>query len=168
MSGISTDRCPYSGEPFFGTTEADRCLRSQTNTDIKTPKNYLEKETKSPLQNHARDENFRGTTQVLFAYRIIVKRCLISQRTLIDVRNVHKTSTATERICSLLRLRCESQWLPVFKGTFSRWFPLSEKSITICGKLLCLHHLCLFNINFDSNTVFLKHQALLFVKVYNF
>jgi len=66
VSGISTDRCPYYGEPAFaGATEADRCLRSQTNTDIKTPKNYLEKETKSPLQNHARDEVFRGTTQVL-------------------------------------------------------------------------------------------------------
>ena len=59
----------------------------------------------------------------------------------------------------------------VFKGTFSRWFPLSEKSIIICGqatfyeshgtsakKPVDLHHLCLFDINFDSSTVFLKRQ----------
>ena len=96
----------------------------------KNTKNILSEKTKSPLQNHARDEIFRGTTQVLFAYKDNCKECYpISQRTLIDVRNVHKTSTATYDLLFTIAAPVWKSMITLFLRELSAGDSLSLKKV---------------------------------------
>lgn len=128
MSGISADRCPYSGEPFFRYDRSGQMSEESDGHRYKNTKNILSENTKNPLQNLARDEVFRGTTQVHYAGSIMLsfKHVTCAKRQLLLNNHVHSCGSGVK----------VNDYL-VFKGTFSRWFPLSGKSIIICDKNVC-------------------------------